>query len=162
MGTVLFQNVRGTPMGEPRLIKGNLRRLSSIVKRFTDETRPFIVSVVRRNDGVELNDATVRLRREWAKTIVGKADVVLVTYLPRGKTVGGGGKMGKQIGMAVAAIALAVAMPYAVGAIGGVLTTATGALSVTGKIVAAALTAGIPLCAYTLIQRARAAVRATA
>lgn len=156
MAIVQFCNVRGEPQGDAIPLDRRRRRLSTVVAKHTTNRRPFLVSVHRRGADVVVTDATVRMRKQWKDTLIGADDVVLVTYLPMGGGAGGQ-KVGKQIGMAVAMIALAIAMPYAIGAIGagvagmGSLVTAAGALSVTGKLVAAGLTAGIavgPSCTF--------------
>jgi len=158
---VLRQNVRGLPLAPPVTLDRRRRRLSTIVARHGDRSRPVIVSVHRRGGegGCLPTDDTVRLRGAWRDTLVGPDDVVAITTLPLGDGAGGGRQAGKQIGMAVGMLALAIAMPYAVGALAGAagLTGtfgAVGALTLTGKIVAAGLTAGIAVGASYLLNRA--------
>ncbi|MGV2981193.1 hypothetical protein ACERNI_13440 [Camelimonas sp. ID_303_24] len=153
MASVVFQTVLGVPQGEPVAIRGNMRRLSTIAKRYANDCRPFMVSVIRAGDPVAVSDATVRPRKEWANTLVGKADTVLITYLPRGS--GAQGKQaGKQIGMAVAAIALAIALPGIGAAVG--LTGPVAALGggVSGATVLQIGAAGIPVSQSVHLKRA--------
>jgi len=154
MASVVFQNVRGAPQGEPVAIRGNIRRLSTIAKRYGNPARPFMVSVIRDGDPLVVSDVTVRPRKQWPKTLVGKTDTVLITYLPRG---GGaqGKQAGKQIGMAVAAIALAIALPGIGAAIG--LTGPVAALGglVSWSTVLTAGAAGIPVSQSVHLKRAR-------
>lgn len=153
MASVVFQNVRGNALGEPVKIRGNMRRLSTIANRYADVRRPFMVSVFHEGDPFHLTDDTVRPRKEWTKTVVGKTDTVVVTYLPRG---GGakGKQQGKQIGMAVAAIALAIVLPgigAAVGLAGPI--AALGGVVTWGQVLMAGA-AGIPLSQSAEFKRA--------
>ena len=87
------------------------RKLSSVVRR-ANQSRPFIVSLHKPGETLRPQDHTVVLRAAWKSTTVESGDVVLVTYLPAGGAMGGGNQStGKQIGMAVAVLALAVAAP---------------------------------------------------
>lgn len=154
MASVVFQNVRGVPEGEPVAVRGNMRRLSTIAKRHANARRPFMVSVFREGDPFLLTDDTVRPRKEWAQTLVGKTDIVVVTYLPRG---GGaqGKQQGKQIGMAVAAIALAIILPGIGAAVGlvGPIAALGGVVSWSTILTAGA--AGIPISQSITLKRAR-------
>lgn len=113
------------------------RRLSTIVRRQADLSRHFIVSVHRRGQPVAPTDLDVVLRKEWKDKLVGPQDIVLITYLPQG----GAGK-GGSILMAVAAIALSIIVPFAVGALGGPFATATGSLTMLGKVVSTGIIMG--------------------
>ena len=44
MASVVFQNVRRVPQGEPVAVRGNMRRLSTITKRYANERRPFTIT----------------------------------------------------------------------------------------------------------------------
>jgi len=154
MTLVLRQNVRGLSLAPPVTLDRRRRRLSTIVARHGDCSRPLIVSVHRRGGegGCLPTDDTVRLRATWRDTLVGPDDVVAITTLPLGGGAGGR-QQGKQIGMAVGMLALAIAMPYAIGAL-GVAGSTIGSLSFTGKLIAAGLTAGIAVGASYLLNRA--------
>lgn len=132
---VLCRSVTGQSIGVP-VEAPRRQRLSTIVARHADRRRPFVVSVHRPGDPLRPEDHTVRLRRQWAKTYVGARHTVVITYLP----LGGGGQgrsAGKQIGGAVAMIALMAAATVvapgignaAVSALsGGLFTTASSGL----------------------------------
>ncbi len=92
---------------------------------------------------LELTDETVRLRKNWRKTLVGPEDTIVITYLPLGGGMrGGGGGGGKSILGAVAMIALSVFAPMVVGALGPAFAVG-GQLTLVGKIVTAGLVAGV-------------------
>lgn len=152
MTLVLSQNVRGHEFAPPVTLDRRRRRLSTIVARHADKSRPFMVSVHRKSSGYAVSDASVRLRATWRDTLIGPDDAVVITVLPLGGGAGGQ-KAGKQIGMAVGMLALAIVMPYAVGAL-GIAGSTIGSLSVVGKLVAAGLTAGIAIGASFLLNKA--------
>lgn len=140
MSFVLQQNVVGREAAAPITYDRRRRSLSVIAKRHADSTRPHIVSVHRRAAGYAANDDTVKLRGEWRKTLIGADDVVLITYLPLGNSMGGGGA--KSIGTALAMVALTALAPWAVGAAGISALGGVGSLTVMGKIVAGGLIVG--------------------
>lgn len=152
MSLVLHRSDVGEDLREPLSLAPRRRRLWTILKqeaRHRPKGRPYIVSVHRKGTILQPCDETRRLRKNWKTSLVGPHDTVVITYLPLGgamaKQAGGGGK---AIGAAVAMIAIAVAAPYLVGALGaasaglGSVLGTTGALTLTGKIVAAGLVAG--------------------
>ncbi|MGE0524380.1 MAG: hypothetical protein AB7O60_15270 [Variibacter sp.] len=144
MTLVLRQNVVCQPTAAPVTLDRRRRRLSAIAKRHAPKDRPYIVSLHRRGDLLKPEDHTVRLRKTWAKTLVGPNDIVVITQLPLGG--GAGGSTAKQIGGAVAMIALVLAAPYLVGglAAAGVpgLIGAGGALTAVGQAVQAGIVIG--------------------
>ncbi len=121
-----------------RLKDRRRRKLSTIVRRQADHTRPFIVSVHRIGQPVAANDLDVVLRSEWDERRVGSHDIVLITYLPRGGGQGGGA----SILMAVAAIALSIIVPFAIGALGAPFAAAGGGLTMLGKLVSTGIIMG--------------------
>lgn len=153
MSQILFQRVDGKAMAAPIDLPRARRRLSALVRRHADHSRPYIVSVHRRRDPLAVNDMSVRLRRTWAKTTIGPRDTVIITYLPRGGGGGGAagnsrGAKGATIGLLVATIALAaVGQFWAIGAINGALGLASGS-AVGGTIWAAVTATAIGGAAY--------------
>jgi hypothetical protein len=115
MAQVLQHNIRGREIAPPIPLDRRRRRLSTICARYANRSRPYRVSVLRGPVPIIENDEDIKLRREWKHTLVGPSDSVLITYLPLGGG-GGGGSRTKQVGAAVAMIALAVAAPYAAAA----------------------------------------------
>ena len=125
MTRIVFQRADGKPAGAPLRLPNGRRRLSEIARWHGDASRPFLVSVHHRRDPLAVNDQTVRLRRHWSRTKVGRKQVVVITYLPQGGGAGrSGGGAGKTagIGLLVATIALAaVGQFWAIGALNGAL-----------------------------------------
>lgn len=128
MTKILFQRVDAKPHASPVDLPRARRRLSALVRRHADHSRPYIVSVHRRQglkraEPLAVTDLSVRLRKTWAATTIGPHDAVIITYLPRG---GGGsassgnssrGK-GAAIGLLVATVALAaIGQFWAIGAL---------------------------------------------
>lgn len=140
---ILFQRVDGKPMGEPVALPRGRRPLSALVRRHADHSRPYIVSVHRRGDTLAVTDMSVRLRKSWVATQIGRHDIVIITYLPRGGAQGGGNsRQGKALGIGalVATVALAaLGQFWAIGAINGALGLASG--SAVGGTIWAAVTA---------------------
>jgi len=158
MTLILHRSDVGEDLRAPQTLAPRRRRLSTLAVRRV-KGRPCIVSVHRKGALLQPSDDTVRLRKDWRKTLVGPHDTVVITYLPLGGAMGGSsGGGGKAIGAAVAAFALAVAAPWLVGAIapslglGGVLGTTAG-LTLAGKVVAAGIVAG---AAYLLSKATQA------
>lgn len=142
---VLFQRVDGKPMGEPVALPRGRCRLSALVRRHANHSRPYIVSVLRRGDPLAVTDMSVRLRKTWSATEIGPRDTVIVTYLPRGGGAQGGGNTrgGKAagIGLVVATIALAaIGQFWAIGALAPLVggTGVAGAIWAAGSAVAIA------------------------
>lgn len=148
MTQLLFQRVDGKPMASPVDLPRARRRLSALVRRHADHSRPYIVSVHRRREPLAVTDMSVRLRRHWSATTIGPRDTVIITYLPRGgggsaSRSGGGGKANMAgIGLIVATVALAaIGQFWAIGAIAGglgVSTATAGAIWAAGSAVAIA------------------------
>src|SRR5689334_13659266 len=141
MTLILHRNVLGEPV-RPAVTDRRRRRLSSVVGRHADRARPHIVSVHRLGQAIAPCDDTVVLAKERRSVLVGAQDVVVITYLPLGGAAGGAGgqSKGKEIGMAVAAIALLVVAPYAVSFLGPTFAATAGAtasLTFAGKLLAA-------------------------
>lgn len=143
MALLIRQDVVGRTVDAPLTLDRRRRRLSTIVGRHADRSRPFIVSVSRPGQALMPADDTVVLRGDWRRRLVPRDATVVITYIPMGGGGGGGGRggQGKAIGGALAMIALAVVAPYAVGALGGVF-GAVGALTTVGKIAAAGIVMG--------------------
>lgn len=139
MTLILHKTVTGEDVRPCARLDRRRRRLSTVVARQAHVGRPFIVSVHRVGEtALAPTDDTVVLKNERSKVLVGPADIVVVTYLPLGGAGGGGGSSaGKQIGMALAAVALLVIAPYAAGAIAGVIgvTSAAGIAAIQAGIV---------------------------
>jgi hypothetical protein len=144
--TVLLQNVVGDVLGKPRALNRRRQLLSSILARHAPKGRPYIVSLHRRGETLRPEDHTVRLRKVWAKTLVGPNDVVLVTQLPLG---GGSNGQTKAIGGAVALLALALAVAAA-----PLLLPAGFALSGVSAFALKALSTGLILGASYLLSKA--------
>jgi hypothetical protein len=150
MTLVVHQSDVGEALREPIKLSRRRRRLSTVVmQQPRQKGRPYVVSVHRRSDflrdgerALQLNDDVVRLRSKWKTTLVGPDDVVVITYLPLGGMNRGGQGGGKQIGMAIAMLALTIVAPMLVGAIGGPMVAAGGGLSLLGKIVSAGIVMG--------------------
>lgn len=148
MTQLLFQRVDGKPMASPVDLPRARRRLSALVRRHADHSRPYIVSVHRRREPLAVTDMSVRMRRNWAATTIGPRDTVIITYLPRGgggAAAGAGGSRGKglSIGLLVATVALAaIGQFWAIGAIAGGLGVSTATAGTIWAAGSAALLAG--------------------
>lgn len=129
------------------------RRLSAIAGRHADRTRPFLVALNRARDPLRPFAETLRSRKEWRDTYVGPNDVVTIIYLTRGGSAGGASGR-KQVGMAVAAIALVVVATLAAGPIGSALATSSGIAFFGTSAGVALLQAGIVLGGTALISLA--------
>ncbi|MGX5777461.1 host specificity factor TipJ family phage tail protein [Methylorubrum zatmanii] len=142
MTVVAFSNVAGQARGEPIRLPGRRRRLSTVVARHRPVGRRFIVSVHRNAIGeasLVPSDATVRLRANWRRTLIGPRDVVVITLLPLGggSSNGGGGKSALGIGLAIASIALIAIAPYAAPALAGAAVFGAGVGATTGTLATA-------------------------
>lgn len=154
---ILFQRVDGKPMGEPVALPRERRRLSALVRRHADHSRPYIVSIHRRGDPLAVTDMSVRLRRTWSATEIGRHDTVVITYLPRGggAQAGGGSRGGKAagIGLLVATVALAaIGQFWAIGA----LAPLVGGTGMAGTIWAAGSAAMLAGAGYLLSRATQA------
>jgi hypothetical protein len=151
MTAIQFQRVDGLSAGERIVMPRGRRRLSTVVRRYADKTRPHIVSVHRRQgtpaaDPLAVTEFSVRLRETWRHIMVGPRDTVVITYLPAGgaRAGGAGGRGPKMagVGLLVATIALAaVGQFWAIGALAPLVggTGTAGAIWAAGS---AALLAG--------------------
>lgn len=166
MTQLLFQRVDGKPMAAAVALPRTRRRLSALVRRHADHSRPYIVSVHRRRDPLAVTDMSVRLRRTWSATTIGPRDTVIITYLPRGGGSGassGSSRAGKgaSIGLLVASVALiALGQFWAIGAINGALGLAAGS-AVGGTIWAAGTAALLAGGAYLLSKATQAKANKT-
>ncbi|CAL8981537.1 hypothetical protein RHODGE_RHODGE_02838 [Rhodoplanes serenus] len=126
--TVIARTVMGTPVGEPIRLSRRRRTLAAVMARCADPRRPHMVSVHRPGEPVAPEDHTVVLRAAWATTLVRPDEIVLITYIPLGGGGAGGQSTAKQIGSAVAMLALAAIAPYAAPALLAGASSATGLL----------------------------------
>lgn len=120
MTLVLHRNVMGEEVAPAETLDRRRRRLSTVVRNRARTGVPHIVSVHRLGEtALAPTDDTVILKREQRHKLVASADIVVITYLPRGGAggAGGGAKGGKSILMSVASIALLVVAPYIAGAV---------------------------------------------
>lgn len=162
MTTVHFQRVDGLTAGESIVMSKGRRRLSSVVRKYADRSRPHIVSLHRKKHVLAVSDFSVRLRKTWRNTTVGPHDTVIIVYLPQGGGGGaaggrGGGKAtGAAIGLVVASLALmALGQFWAIGALNGALGLA--ATSAVGSTIwAAGTTALLAGGAYLLSKATQA------
>jgi hypothetical protein len=148
------------------------RRLSAFLRERdldTGLTEPMFVSVTRANrlqklelgsfvDAISRPDAEMQvMRADWSKTVIGSRDVVTITYLPLGGgggSQGGGRKSGLAIGASVAAIVLAIALPFVGGPLAAGLATATGLSVAASTAVVSAAFAGVIIGLNYLASRA--------
>lgn len=144
MPLVLRHNLIGAEVAPPALAPARARRLSAIVKRHAPKDRPYIVSVHRRGQTLRPTDDTVKMRAAWASTLVGKDETIVITQVPMGggAGAGGGNAQAKQIGGAIALVALAIAAPYALGAIAPAIFGVAGALTAVGQAAVAGIVIG--------------------
>lgn len=126
------------------------RRLSAIVKAHADPRRTHIVAVTRASKPLTTFRESLKLRPEWKDCRIGKGDVVTIVYVPAGGPQGGA-STGKQIGLAVATIALVVVASLVAGPIGGQLATATGVTWFTTAAATSLIQAGIVLGGTALL-----------
>jgi len=162
MTAIFFQRCDGQKAGDGIITPRGRRRLSTLVRRHADRSRPHIVSVHRKGQPLAVTDFSVRLRKQWRHTTVGPHDTVIIVYLPRGG--GGGGRAGRgggkqtgaAIGLVVATIALAaVGQFWAIGALNGALVLAATS-SVGGTIWAAGSAALLAGAGYLLSKATQA------
>jgi hypothetical protein len=147
MTLVLVNDIQNRPLHEPVRLDRRRRRLSAVVKRHAPKNRAYLVSVHRHGDLLQPEDHTVKLRKTWAKTLVGPNDIVVIKRLPlRPIEGGGGGGDAKQIGGLVAMIAVALAAPWLVGGLASAgipgLIGAGGQLTFAGQVLSAGLVIG--------------------
>jgi len=160
--TVLRLNVVGREIAPAVALDRRRRRLTSLVRQHADPRRSFVVSVHQRGEVLRPEDHTIRLRKDWSRTLVEPGHVVVITYLPLGGGGAGGGQSsGKQIGMAVAMIALVAAAAWAAPMIaGGLVSGASGGLFTTASAgLTSAVQAGLVIggaAALSLATRAKA------
>ncbi|MBI5111872.1 MAG: hypothetical protein HZA68_07855 [Rhodovulum sp.] len=160
--TVLRLNVVGREIAPAVALDRRRRRLTSLVRQHADPRRSFVVSVHQRGEVLRPEDHTIRLRKDWSRTLVEPGHVVVITYLPLGGGGAGGGQSsGKQIGMAVAMIALVAAAAWAAPMIaGGLVSGASGGLFTTASAgLTSAVQAGLVIggaAALSLAARAKA------
>lgn len=164
MALILQQDILGKPVSEPVALDRRRRRLSTVVKRYANLRRPFIVNVRKVTEPDCLDEENDKLRREWVHTLVGPEDVVAIVYLPLGgsgnaasATGGAAGtkSSGKQVGSALSMVALAVAAAVLFAPTGGLSLIAASGLTGTTAVVAGALAgAAVVAGGGYLIQRA--------
>lgn len=156
MTQILFQRCDGQPSGESVVIAKGRRRLSTVVRKYADRSRPYIVSLHRKNHPLAVTDFSVRLRKDWRNVTVGPLDTVIIVYLPHGGGGGrGGGRASKApaIGLLVASIALiAIGQFWAIGA----LAPLVGGAKIAGFIWAAGSAALLAGAGYLLSKATQA------
>jgi hypothetical protein len=157
MTQIHFRRCDGESAGSPIELPRARRRLSTLVRRHADSSRPFVVSVHRKTHPLAVTDFSVRLRKDWRNTTLGPHDTIIIVYLPRGgaSAGGGGGGSGKglAIGMIVATVALAaLGQFWAIGAINGAMGLA--ATSAVGSTIWAAGTAALLAGSAYLLSKA--------
>lgn len=160
MTAILFQRCDGQKAGDGIITPRGRRRLSSLVRRHANQSRPHIVSVHRKGQPLAVTDFSVRMRKEWRRTTVGPHDTVIIIYFSgnggRGSSSGarGGKANAASIGLVVGAIALAaIGHFWAIGAIAGGLGVTAG---VAGAIWAAGSTALLAGAGYLLSKATQA------
>lgn len=164
---LLTLNAAGKPLAPPRPLDPRRRRLSQVVGRHVDRTRPHMVAIQRARDPLQpIEEAWVTRGRDragairpWPRRYLPADAVVVVVYLPLG---GGGGASGSRsksplsIALGIAAVALiAFAGPLGV--------AAAGALGL-GTTASTLITAGLVLGGSALLSiasRAKANKQAT-
>lgn len=149
MTQILFRRCDGLEAGERIVLPKGRRRLSAIIKKHADRSRPHIVFVGSAKKPITGDGQSLRMRATWSRTTVGARDTVLIVYLPMGGGggAGGGGGGGKanmaSIGLIVAAVALvAIGQFWAIGAIGSALSVSAATASTIWSVGTAALLAG--------------------
>jgi hypothetical protein len=163
MAQILQHNVLGNQLAEPITLDRRRRRLSSVVKRHANLSRPFFVNVRKVDDPPALEEGNDKLRAQWAHTLIGPDDVVAIVYLPLGgsanasaSTAGAssGGSTGKSIGRAIGMVAIAVAATVLLGPAGPIVGTALEMTGLAATATSAILTAAVVAGAGYLVQRA--------
>lgn len=162
MALILQQNILGEPVSDPVALDRRRRRLSTVVKRYANLRRPFIVNVRKVTEPDALDEENDKLRREWVHTLVGPEDVVAIVYLPLGGSAkasagdaAGTKSPGKQIGSALSMVALAVAATVLLGPAGPIFGAMAGTLGTFGTAAVSAIaSAAVVAGGGYLIQRA--------
>lgn len=151
----LTLNAAGKQLEPPKTLARSRRRLTQVIGRHVDRTRPHMIAVQRARDPLQpIEEAWVLRGRDkagavkpWPRRYLPADAVVVVVYLPRGGPMGGGSRGRKSplnIALGIAGLALvAFAAPLA-GAAAGLL----GGLGAFGT---AALQAGIVLGGAALL-----------
>lgn len=132
MTLLLYRDGFTNEVKRSEVLPGNRRRrLSAIVARRLDPSRAQVTSRHRIPEHqLAVTDETVVLRSERRHCLVGPKDIVVITtFTMGGGGAGGGGGSGKQIGMAVASIALMIAAPYAISFLGPAFAATAGVTS---------------------------------
>lgn len=155
---LLTLNAAGKPLAPPARLDPRRRRLSQVIGRHVDRSRPHMIAVQRARDPLQpIEEAWVLRGRDkhgkvkpWPRTYLPADAVVVVVYLPRGGAMGGGGSRG---GKSPLGIALGIAGLALVAFAGPLGNAAAGALSLggAGSFAAAALTAGIAVGGAALL-----------
>lgn len=149
-------NAAGAELAKPRALDRRSRRLSQVIGRHADKSRPFMVAVQRARDPLQpIDEAWVVRGRDkagnvkpWPRMYLPADAVVAIVYLPRG---GGGAASGGARSKSPLSIALsiaAVALIAFAGPIGGAI---AGAVGVTSAFGISAITAGVVLGGSALL-----------
>lgn len=156
---LLTLNAAGKPLAPLRALDPRRRRLSQVVGRHVDRSRPHMIAVQRRSDPLQLLDEAWVVRgkdragkvRPWPRRYLPADAIVVVVYLPRGGP-GGGGASGQRKGFTSIALTLAaVALVAFAGPIAGAIGAAAG---ITSAFAIAAIQAGIVIGGTALLSLA--------
>ncbi|TXN23983.1 host specificity factor TipJ family phage tail protein [Methylobacterium sp. WL9] len=117
---LLTLNAAGKSLAPPRTLDPSRRRLSQVIGRHVDRSRPHMIAVQRARDPLQpIDEAWVTRGRDkagkvkpWPRRYLPADAVVVVVYLPRGGlggssgSRGGGGKSALSIAAGIAGLAL--------------------------------------------------------
>ncbi|TDR94211.1 host specificity factor TipJ family phage tail protein [Enterovirga rhinocerotis] len=126
MTLVVAVNHLHREQGGPLVLAPRRRRLSTIMRRHGPADRRVVALVFRKGEDWRradrsMLDKAARLRKQYATTLVGPHDTVVLV-----RPALGGGQSGAGIAMAIAAMALMVVAPFAAPAIAGVVGLSAG------------------------------------
>ena len=157
---LLTLNVAGKQLAPPREITKRRRRLSQVIGRHVDRTRPHMIAIQNARDPLQPldeawitrgwkvppvldaqgNTITPGVVKPWPRRYLRHDDIVVVVYLPRGGTGGASGGSRSKSPLSVALMIAAVVLITFANPIGGAI---AGAVGVTSAFGVAAITAGV-------------------
>ncbi|NEU15023.1 hypothetical protein G3T14_23555, partial [Methylobacterium sp. BTF04] len=144
---LLTLNAAGKQLAPPRALASDRRRLSQVIGRHVDRSRPHMVAVQRARDPLQpIEEAWVVRGRDkagnvkpWPRRYLPADAIVVVVYLPRGgggASSGGSKKSPLSIALGIAAVALvAFAGPLGIAAAGALGLGATAGTFITAGLV---------------------------